>query len=598
MAAHYGPDKRAAARALYLQGIKIPDIRRALEIGTERVIQQWRKKEGWDDLLAPVRVEEAIAARVIRLTDKEEKTGADLSELDRLAGLLARFEIDKAKADKIRAEADSIRAGGDGAGRGRPPNKTRREQKGTGIDISDIGAEKLEAFAQEHLYPYQLEWRKRGKDPATRRNRFILKSRQIGATYYFAFEALEDAILTGENQIFLSASRPQAEIFRAYIIAFAHEIGQITLRGNPIKLSNGAMLIFVSTNASTAQGYSGNLYCDEVFWWPGDFENLYKSATGMASRKKFRRTFISTPSVKTHGAYSRWSGREYNRNRPEKDRRELDLSHEALKAGQLGPDRIWRQIVTLEDAQEQGNDEFDTQELRDEYGKESYNNLFSCVFLDETQSIFKLAELLVCTRDSTGWTHIRLNTERPLGNRPVAIGFDPSRSRDPSCVALLETPLTPQGPWRFFDSLKLHGQRFINQALEIAQLYERYNIIHCGVDVTGLGVGVYEELEKKHLAHLVPIHYSNEIKNMIVINMMGIIERQRFEYPDDRTDVTQSFLMVHRQSTQGGAITYAANRTAETGHADLFWAIAHGAIMEKLNAGGSGEDSGMTLASC
>ena len=38
------------------------------------------------------------------------------------------------------------------------------------------------------------------------RIRNILKSRQIGATYYFAGEAFEQAVLTGDPQIFLSAS--------------------------------------------------------------------------------------------------------------------------------------------------------------------------------------------------------------------------------------------------------------------------------------------------------------------------------------------------------------------------------------------------------
>ncbi|MGK7630792.1 terminase large subunit domain-containing protein, partial [Salmonella enterica] len=39
--------------------------------------------------------------------------------------------------------------------------------------------------------------------------RNILKSRQIGATWYFAFEAFENAVMTGDPQIFLSASKVQ-----------------------------------------------------------------------------------------------------------------------------------------------------------------------------------------------------------------------------------------------------------------------------------------------------------------------------------------------------------------------------------------------------
>ncbi|MBN0168973.1 terminase family protein, partial [Pseudomonas aeruginosa] len=90
------------------------------------------------------------------------------------------------------------------------------------------------------------------------RTRVILKSRQIGATFYFAREALIDALETGRNQIFLSASKAQAHIFKAYIQAFARDAVGVELKGDPIILPNGAELHFLGTNARTAQGYHGN----------------------------------------------------------------------------------------------------------------------------------------------------------------------------------------------------------------------------------------------------------------------------------------------------------------------------------------------------
>ncbi|MCO1337172.1 terminase family protein, partial [Microbulbifer sp. OS29] len=100
-----------------------------------------------------------------------------------------------------------------------------------------------------------------------------------------------------------------------------------------IQLSNGAELRFVSTNGRTAQSYHGHLYIDEVFWIP-DFENLNKLASAMASQKKWRKTYFSTPSVKSHGAYPLWSGEKYNEKRVNKV--EFDLTRETLKTGQKG----------------------------------------------------------------------------------------------------------------------------------------------------------------------------------------------------------------------------------------------------------------------
>ena len=53
------------------------------------------------------------------------------------------------------------------------------------------------------MFNYQRIWHKAKEH----RIRNILKSRQIRATYYFAHEAFIDALTTGHNQIFLSASK-------------------------------------------------------------------------------------------------------------------------------------------------------------------------------------------------------------------------------------------------------------------------------------------------------------------------------------------------------------------------------------------------------
>jgi uncharacterized protein YjcR len=67
----------------------------------------------------------------------------------------------------------------------------------------------------------------------------IVKSRQIGATWYFARERLLVALETGKNQIFLSASRAQANIFRAYIVQWVQKVCGVMLKGDPIVIQRG-----------------------------------------------------------------------------------------------------------------------------------------------------------------------------------------------------------------------------------------------------------------------------------------------------------------------------------------------------------------------
>ena len=136
-----------------------------------------------------------------------------------------------------------------------------------------------------------------------------------------------------------------------------------------IQLWNGAELRFLGTNYHTAQGYSGNVYVDESFWIRG-FEDLNTVASAMATHKKWRITYFSTPSVLNHPAYGLWSGDEFNTGRNKDEKIEIDLSHAALKDGAFCADEIWRQIVTIEDAERKGCDLFDIQSLRFRYSKD------------------------------------------------------------------------------------------------------------------------------------------------------------------------------------------------------------------------------------
>ena len=79
----------------------------------------------------------------------------------------------------------------------------------------------------------------------------------------------------------------------------------------------------------------------------------------MALHKKWRKTYFSTPSSMAHPAYAYWTGERFNKGKPAAKHIQLDVSHEALQQGRLCEDRIWRQIVTILDAEARGCDLFD-----------------------------------------------------------------------------------------------------------------------------------------------------------------------------------------------------------------------------------------------
>lgn len=573
----YPQEVKDAAKIMFLRQVPVRDIRARLNINSDRVIYQWAQKGNWQDMLQHETVEQITARRLIYLVDKNNKTDDDYKEIDRLGSLLDRLagiDMRKAKAAREKAHASLIQRGDTSAG----GDKSRKKRK-LKNDIAGIAPEALAEIRQELFYEYQHRWHS-NKD---QRTRFILKSRQIGATYWFAWEAFEDAISTGDNQIFLSASKNQADIFKAYICRFAQEYFEIELKGTDvIALSKDgkpwAELRFVSTNGRTAQGYHGHLYVDEVFWIP-DFDKLNKLATGMASHKKWRKTYFSTPSVKSHGAYGLWSGDKYNERR--KNTVDFDLSHETLQDGQVGPDKIWRNVVTVRDAEAQGCDLFDIDELIDEYSEAEFNNLFMCAFMEAGASVFNLQDLLNCAVDSNVvWVDFKARQKRPYGNYPVWLGYDPARVGDRSTVCVIAPPLAEGGKFRVLEKVDLKGT-FKYQASKIKDLTERYNVQFIGIDCTGPGLGVLDEV-RAFYPRVTPIHYGLESKTRLVLKGLDIVECNRIEWDAEHVDIAQAFLQIRQTTTSNDSITYVADRNSKTGHADVAWSILHALSNEPL----------------
>ena len=561
------------AKYMFMQKHTVREIKESLNLNSERLVRQWIAKFRWNDLLSHETAEQAVTRRLCLLAEKDNKTDLELKEINTLVNALDRL----AGAEKKKAEAKRIlNAGNDGesGGKGKRERKSNKKVKN---DISEITEEQLIKIRKELFFDYQLNWH----DAKSNRTRFILKSRQIGATYYFAWEAFEDAILTGDNQCFLSASKNQAQIFKAYIISFAKDFFDIELKGDVITLSNGAELRFLSTNARTAQGFTGHLYVDEVFWMQS-FTKVDEVASGIASQKRWRRCYFSTPSTQGHSAYNLWTGEWFNQSRTRKKKLKIDLSHKSLAEGKLCDDGIWRNIVTVVDAQKKGCDLFDIEQLKAERAEAVFNNLFMCMFRLDGEGVFALDKLLDCGVDSNvTWVDFKNKQVRPYGNRPVWVGYDPARRGDKSIACVIAPPTKVGGKYRVLEWINLTGS-YIHQAEKIKELFERYNVTYCGIDTTGQGLGVYDIIESFY-PQVTAIHYGINTKTSLVLKGQDVIERGRIEWDAGDNDIAQSFLQIRQVVTGNDQITYAADRTAENGHADVAWSILHALHNEPLN---------------
>ncbi|HDL7773985.1 TPA: terminase family protein [Yersinia enterocolitica] len=569
------------ARSLYLQRWTPKEIANELNLPNARIIYYWAQKWHWADMLSHESIEEAINRRILVLANRDNKNELELKEVDSLIAQHCKLMAQKSKhAEKlaaIKAQTQGSYASGEEAGARDENGGGKRKYRKN--DISGIQQEELELFAGETLFFYQ-QYLRANKHHAIRN---ILKSRQIGATWYFSFEALEDAIISGAPQIFLSASRAQAEVFRSYIVNIAQQFFGVTLTGNPIRLSNGAELRFLSTNKNTAQSYSGHLYCDEYLWVP-NFAKLNEAASAMATHDKWRTTYFSTPSAKTHQGYPFWTGEEWKQGDKQRSKITFPEFDEYRDGGRLCPDGQWRYVITLEDAIDGGFNLANIERLRNKYNRDTFNMLYMCVFVDSGDSVFKFHMLEKCGVDIEMWQDHDFSAPRPFGNREVWGGFDPARSGDTSTFVIIAPPQFEGERFRVLATFYWQGLNFNYQANQIKELFQRYNMTYIGVDITGIGNGVFELVQNFAMRQAVAIHYGLESKNRLVMKMVDVIESQRLEWDAEAKEIPASFLAIRRTSTaKGGGMTFVADRTKETGHADVFWAISHAIDNEPLN---------------
>lgn len=595
-------DPEREARSLYWRGWTLKQISAELEV-PHPTVRSWKRRGEWGTAHTVKIIEDRIEVRMAAMLDKGEKlTEGDMKRIDFMGRQLERMARIRKYGTEEGTEADlnpNINRRNDG------PAKAKRAEKRKNF-LTDEQWDALEEDFHKHLYAHQaLWWTKRDK-----RTRKIKKSRQVGATWYFAREAMmkiRESFLAGEarNQIFLSASKRQALIIRRYLYAWVKKVTGVELKGDPIMLDMGdgsedVGIYFLSTNSNTSQGETGDFYFDEFFWVHG-FAELKKVASAMATHKIFKRTYFSTPSSITHEAYAFWSGQEWNRGKAKGAQREFDVSKRNLRAGAMMPDGSWQHILTIHDAIAGGmGDRLDLDEIRQENSEEEFRNLYDCEEIDDTASSFPWS-LLASARVDSFYTwkdfkpaEIGLPGRRPYGEKPVSIGYDPNKQgRDDAALSVTGLPEKPGGKFRVLEKIRANGLDYEGQAKLIKDVAERYNVVDIAIDTTGHGLAVWE-LVRKWFPTARKIEYSVLVKAQLVMKGQNIFRKGRIEMDAGWTDVMAAFMAIRPAITKSGKqVTYVAARNGEIGHADIAWSILHSLLVEPLDgsepAAGAGE---------
>ena len=448
---------------------------------------------------------------------------------------------------------------------GADPKKEKRSKKNdfSGIDLRSVKAPPLFQFQNEFLAAVDL------KDV------YVLKSRQLGYSYVVAWWALHDALTTGRNKIFLSASRRQVGVLFRYIKMFSKKQFNVQFVGQELAEcitpdGETVSFVFCANNVSTAQGYNGDVIFDE-FAWIEKSDELREVAEGMATHKQYRVLYITTASQMSTPAYRRWAGLdEYGK--PQEDdliRIKIDI-HEGLKKG---ADAL-----------------IDLEKLRTRTAESVFARLYECEWADDSASIFKSWNLRKCY-----YRHTRIVDEKKVeeicelpaydpnaGN--CTIGIDPNQGRitvgrdDVGIVVTQEVA----GKLRV---LEVHSERGLDNSgvmQKIIKLTQKYNPVRIAFDITGVGHGLNEvfKIKKSQFQgiRIDRIDYARKnIKRDLVQNMENLVSENNIEFAESQRLLFDSFLAIEHDITAANKHRYVANRRKGVGHADVFFALAHAA---------------------
>lgn len=551
---------RQQGRLLFAIGLSVAEIAKQTGEKTSTV-QSWKQRDAWEKADIYEDVNLAMRARMLLLIARDKKGNGEYAEIDFFMRQLER----SAKIERYRSgEGNEVDLNPNLANRNNSPKKRKLRNQ-----VSEEQLVRLEELFEALLYDFQQVWLDAIEDTDV----FImLKARQIGATYIIALWAVIDALKTGKNKIFLSASKAQAYQFIEYIKEFLFAAIEVNLIGEPIKMHGPAgqvSLYWLGTNRLTAQGRHGDVITDE-FFWIRNFKSFRNVASGMASQTMYKEIYLSTPSSILHEAYPFWKGTDGDRKLPT----EIDVSHAALKKPVKCVDRKTRQIVTIDDAIAGGYDKLDPEKLRFSNSDDEYANKYGAEFIDESGSFFPLKLLSQNMVDSgVLWKDFNPFSPKPYAGR-VWLGYDPSFTGDKAALAVIAPPELPGKPYRILEVMQWRGLPPYEQALQIKKVIARYNVEFIGIDNTGNGLAVAEHVSKFYPA-LVRLNYNPELKIRMGLRAKELFHKRKLQFEGNQ--IAKSFLAVKKAMTKGGGHqTLMTNRSAENGHGDIAWAIMNG----------------------
>jgi phage FluMu gp28-like protein len=224
--------------------------------------------------------------------------------------------------------------------------------------------------------------------------------------------------------------------------------------------------------------------------------------------------------------------------------------------------------------------------------KRAYDQNYECAFADEhltllTYELIGAAERndvgVICERD---WSQAALARMRNA-RESLFVGFDVGRKVDMSVITVLEKI----GEIHLVRGmLRMRDMRLPEQELRLGEVCRMPMFRRAAIDMTGLGLGLFEHAQKKfgasriegvNFGSVVPAtrresdgekRQSARVTEVMAMELLRVYEERRIQHPEDEL-LREDLRKPEKVTSPGGRVCIAATRD-EAGHADHFWSLA------------------------
>lgn len=346
-------------------------------------------------------------------------------------------------------------------------------------------------------------------------------------------------------------------------------------------------MLAVAANPRTARGFSGDLILDEFAFYE-DSEGVWEAAEPiLSSHPDFLCRIASTGNGRQNLFYRMTHDLRFGLSRISRT--------DAWQMGVPILDPLTRQPITPAEARAAAVD------------KDAYDQNYECAFCGEIQSLLQQALIqaaadaaagLIC-KDDWSPESLRWLEKSAESGYPLFAGVDVGRRRDRTVIAVLQSEANL---WKVRALLRLEKMRLPDQQKRLATLLRLPRVACICIDMTGLGLGLYEYTQQVfgvrrvkgiNFSSSVPVQPGSprlwrpsssvstapkpsvRITESMAMHLVSLYEEGKIRHPLDEI-LREDLLLLRREVTPMGQVRIAAGRDESglAGHADHFWSLA------------------------